>query len=390
VHPENRRHIVDFIARYLKPGGIVYVSYNAMPGWSAMLPLQKLMMQHANLHPGRSDTQVNQARQFIHQLKGLEADYFTQNAASPTFKRRMDTLMGETPSYLVHEYMNRDWQPMYHLEVAQDMARAKLDFLGSGDLVNAFPQLRLTPQAQQFANAVTDAGMRETVKDYFTNTCFRRDVYMRGARRMVPAQKSEWMQKMRLALVAIRDPGTLSASLPIDIPGFNKEPCIAMLDALIEGPRTLAELATLPALRDEKPEALAEFAAVMTASRHTAVQFVDTRTAEANSTYKLNLAIAQHSRFSDHYQAIASPLLGSGIWAGLVVRLVYLCLSKQPDVVDADLVAREVVQMMDLHRDPVVPGAEPISEEQRNADLAAVVGVILARWVPIWRQLKIL
>ena len=39
VTAENREHIVNFIARYLRPGGIIYLSYNAMPGWAATLPL---------------------------------------------------------------------------------------------------------------------------------------------------------------------------------------------------------------------------------------------------------------------------------------------------------------------------------------------------------------
>jgi SAM-dependent methyltransferase len=34
VDADNRRHIADFINRYLKPGGIVYLNYNAMPGWT--------------------------------------------------------------------------------------------------------------------------------------------------------------------------------------------------------------------------------------------------------------------------------------------------------------------------------------------------------------------
>jgi SAM-dependent methyltransferase len=39
VTKENQQYIVDFIGRYLKPGGIVYVSYNALPGWQAAMPL---------------------------------------------------------------------------------------------------------------------------------------------------------------------------------------------------------------------------------------------------------------------------------------------------------------------------------------------------------------
>ena len=39
VSPENRQTIVEFIRRKLKPGGLVYISYNTMPGWASMMPL---------------------------------------------------------------------------------------------------------------------------------------------------------------------------------------------------------------------------------------------------------------------------------------------------------------------------------------------------------------
>ncbi len=51
ISPENRRFIVDILFRHLSAGGAVYVSYNCMPGWAAVAPLQRLMREHANRGP---------------------------------------------------------------------------------------------------------------------------------------------------------------------------------------------------------------------------------------------------------------------------------------------------------------------------------------------------
>src|ERR1700761_405065 len=46
ISDENRALIVDFLSRRLKPGGVLYLSYNTQPGWTAMLPVRELMNQH--------------------------------------------------------------------------------------------------------------------------------------------------------------------------------------------------------------------------------------------------------------------------------------------------------------------------------------------------------
>jgi SAM-dependent methyltransferase len=38
ISPENRQLIVAFLLQRLKPGGLAYISYDAMPGWAAMAP----------------------------------------------------------------------------------------------------------------------------------------------------------------------------------------------------------------------------------------------------------------------------------------------------------------------------------------------------------------
>ena len=49
ISDENSRIIVDLIRRKLRAGGIVYISYNCLPGWAPAVPLRHLMKLHADL-----------------------------------------------------------------------------------------------------------------------------------------------------------------------------------------------------------------------------------------------------------------------------------------------------------------------------------------------------
>ena len=44
VSTENRAHILALIRKLLKTGGVVYVSYNAQPGWAPKAPMQRAML----------------------------------------------------------------------------------------------------------------------------------------------------------------------------------------------------------------------------------------------------------------------------------------------------------------------------------------------------------
>ncbi|MEO5363774.1 MAG: class I SAM-dependent methyltransferase, partial [Magnetococcus sp. DMHC-8] len=46
ISDANRQLIVDFIARKLKSGGVLYISYYTLPSWVAMLPLRDLLLLH--------------------------------------------------------------------------------------------------------------------------------------------------------------------------------------------------------------------------------------------------------------------------------------------------------------------------------------------------------
>ncbi|HWW05959.1 class I SAM-dependent methyltransferase [Collimonas sp.] len=388
VTAENRRHIVKLIERYLKPGGIVYVNYNAMPGWTSALPLQRLILEYADNHPNARQVQVEQARQFVDSLAQSGAAYFNGDA---NLQHRMDSIHKDKTGYLAHEYMNRGWQPLYHADVARELADAKLDYIGSAELSRAFPHLFLTPQQQELLDTIADPALRETIKDYLQNTSFREDIFIRGGRRMSAARQAEWLGQTGLALTTLRSTATLDLALPIGRIKADADLYLPVLDALARQPQSLTALAALPELAGKSLLEVAEIAALLTASGQACVYFLCSGQMSNAPAQRMNLAVAQQSRFDDHYQALASPLLGNGVKSGLVQRLIYRALSAQPGKGDADAIARQVRDIMQVQGHRLIKDGKPLeSAEETLAELQFTTAAILQHRLPIWRQLSVL
>ena len=117
---ERNRHIIcDFIHRKLSIGGIVYISYNTLPGWAAAAPLRELI---ANISTGigsfgNTIERIETGLQFTEQFLATKPLW---TRANPSIDERFDKLV-ETQSrnYLAHEYFNREWKPMYFYEVSE-------------------------------------------------------------------------------------------------------------------------------------------------------------------------------------------------------------------------------------------------------------------------------
>jgi SAM-dependent methyltransferase len=388
VTAENRAHIINFIARYLKPGGIVYMSYNAMPGWAPTLPLQRLLVEYADLFPNRSDIQVKGAAGYIEKLEAAQAGYFTVNAS---LKARLEMLKTGNTNYLVHEYMHKHWQPMYHADVARDMAGAKMEYIGSAELPFAYPGLFLTQEKQELINALPDATLRETMKDYFLNTAFRKDVFVRGARRMSGPRQAEWLAQIGLVLLVPRESVTLAMKLAVGEVNARPEVYAPVIDALAKQPMTLAELLAIPALNGQGLANLAQIAAILTASGQAATYFASAGKVAAESAQRMNRVLASYVRYGDEYQALCSPLLGNGISASYIERLVYLCLGQNVRDPDLAQVAKQAWQVMSSQGRRMIKDGKMVEGEADNlAELEVQIKPVLQHKLPLWRQLKVI
>lgn len=385
VTAENRRHIVNFISRYLKPGGLVYMSYNAMPGWAAALPLQRLIVEHADLHPNRSDAQVKSAGTFIEQLSAAKAGYFSVN---PALQQRMEALRTGNPNYLVHEYMHKHWQPMYFADVARDMAEAKLDYVGSAESSGNFNGLFMPKEAMDLIGSTPNQIFAETVKDYFLNTSFRKDVFVRGARRMAPVKQAEWLSMTGIVLTVPREQATLALKLPQGQVNAKPELYNPVLHALESGPKTLAQLGMLPELASSNMLGLAQIAAMLACSGQAAVFFANSDKASVATALQMNRALANRARFGDEFQAFASPLLGSGVGANFIERLVYNGLVQKIGKDDTVALAKYAWQSLAAQGRTMIKNGHGLQTVEENlAELRERIIAITRDRLPVWRHL---
>ncbi|SFF95337.1 Ubiquinone/menaquinone biosynthesis C-methylase UbiE [Duganella sp. CF458] len=383
ITPANRQYLVEFIGRYLKPGGIVYVNYNALPGWTRTLPLQRLLLEHANCNPVPRVAQLEQARELARKLSEAGAAFFD---GSKQLDYRMASLARDKAGYLAHEYLNSGWEPLYHADVAGNLAAAGLDFVGSADLPLAFEGDYLTAQQQALLAGIAEPRWRETMRDYLLNTSFREDVYVRGARSMGEERRAGWLARLGMVLTSVVE------TVPAPDPAADDDSVALreILDALATGPKTLAELARL---RCVSLQAIARLAARLAAADKIAFFFLGSEAVDPAPAMRLNRAIAAQSTLGDHYQALASPRLGGGLHSGLAQRLVYQCMAQAaPDAKpDAHDVSRRVASLLQGHFATCIPGspAEAALHQLREG-LPHTVAAILAYRLPIWRTLCML
>src|SRR5512134_312146 len=108
VGEAQRVQLLEFMRRALKPGGLVYLSYNCMAGLAQVAPLQRLLNEHANLGAGDRIEKVRRSMEFATGLQKAGARFF---AVNPLAGARLADMGRHDPHYLAHEYYNANWSP---------------------------------------------------------------------------------------------------------------------------------------------------------------------------------------------------------------------------------------------------------------------------------------
>ena len=247
VDATGRDALRRFIDRHLAPYGLVYISYNAMPGWARDLPFQRLLRRLADCADGDGARRVLAAADAIHSL-AQEAPALAASFIAQELRERPEDYPAP---YLVHEFLHPAWQPLYVTEVRADMATIGLTPVGSATLIENFDALVLGEAARARLAAVADADLRELVRDYFLDQRFRCDVFARGNRRL---DADERRRRLLAGGLALARPPTMIRFTATTARGrirYDSLAARAIVAALASGPRVPADLtADLPGQRD--------------------------------------------------------------------------------------------------------------------------------------------
>lgn len=313
----NRAEIVAFVRRRLKPGGVLYMGYNALPGWAAFSPLRHLLVEHAN-RAGSEGTpiagRIDDAMAFADRLLAANPGFARDN---PGVVDSFKTLNEEDRHYLAHEFFNRDWQPMHFTTVARRLAPADVSFACSTDFADHIDAMGLSATQRGLLADIGDAGLRETVRDLIVNQRFRRDYWIRGAERLSAADRTAALRRERVIAVThqLELPLKLRAALALSQTGPGEAAYGSVLEILGDGKvRSLGQIEQ--ALRpkaislDQIAEAvilIASCGLIQAAQDDSVTALVRPR------TDRLNAHLIERARTSDDVHNLASPVTGGGI-----------------------------------------------------------------------------
>ena len=244
VDSANQGALRRFIDRRLKPGGLVYISYNAMPGWARDLPFQRLARELARGSSGDSAARIAAALGIIRSLAAAGVPALAPSFIVSELEQRPADY---TPAYLVHEFMPGAWQPLYVTEVRAAMRTIGLAPVGSTTLIENLDPLVLSGNAREMLGAIADDDLRELVRDFYLDQRFRCDVFARDNRRLGGEQRCVALLASTFALARPAAAIRYSAATPAGFHPYNNPTARAIVGALGDGPRLLAELAAVVA-----------------------------------------------------------------------------------------------------------------------------------------------
>lgn len=306
VSDKNRHHIGQILEKNLENGGLAYISYNCLPGWAAISPIQRLLLEHASRSSGRSDTRAINALSYCKSFSAKEFGYFKQYES---VSQRLKSISEDENRYLAHEYMNENWKPFYVTDVASDMMLSKLSFLGSANLADNIEAISLLDPIPP-SEFEADPLWNELMKDYISGKFFRRDVFIRGGASLSSNEFRSAVKGMRFSLLVDRSSTSLTFSGPTGPIVGDADIYTPIIDRLARGSATFEEIA-----RGRRDSAVFQALSLLLHSRQVAAM---SKTPEGRwkAARQLNEQIVRAALDGRDYKAVAAPALGSGIVIG--------------------------------------------------------------------------
>lgn len=199
VSDDSRAAIVQIAKNNLKPGGILYVSYNTNPGWSPATPMRHLLREYARrAATGSLMQKAEQSLDFVDSIMQAGARYFVDN---PGLQQRLDRMRASDKTYVLHEYFNENWHPMSFIDISEMLSEAKLSYAASANLLDNIDSLSIPESARRIIDALPDENLRQMTRDFFVGQQFRRDIFQKGVRSISGRELREEVNSQSFVLV---------------------------------------------------------------------------------------------------------------------------------------------------------------------------------------------
>lgn len=385
VSPTLRRAIVDCLAHAVRPGGVVYNSYNSLPGWTTAHPLQHLLRRFETTSGQKPAVAIDNGLALMQRMNDAGATLFK---ALPQLMTRIEQAQKHDRAYLVQEYLHDAWHPLWHGQVVEEFAAAKLNPAGTATLPEAWlPQL-LPEALRNLVNESADPLMRQELIDAAINQSFRRDLFQRGAQKARTVPQARYWQTLRLiALQPVPEDGKYTFSTSFGEVNGQAELYTPLLEALQAGPQSFAQLHTLPAFAGK---GMANLIQAITFLLHGGQIALQHSQADLRHVQRVNLALAVAVAEGAPYRYLLSAHSGQALPVSPIDLLLLDALGPAgskaqgtPEALANALLQRLAALGSNLQKD-----GQPLTDpEAAKAEARTQAEQFIATRLPSWRRL---
>jgi len=390
VSEDLKRDIVRFIDERLNPGGMVYVSYNCYPGWTGATPVQRLLREVADRQAGDSAHRFRSAYAVARALHQAGARGLPDKTVFEALDKEFET---GNETYLVHEYLNDHWRPLFSADVAADMGAAKLVHAGAADLLVNFPQLQMTPDQRAIVEALPDRVLRQQASDFSAGRGFRRDVFLRGGLRLGEAEQHERLRAWRF--VSPRADG--GQSLEITVPVGKAELELRLYGPLVSwlraGPMTVGQMLDRVAAEGITDRSPVEVAGMLAGSGLAIPAYDDPTPAVMERVRRFNRAVCDLPLGQGEVKqstALASGLGRTGVFATLFDVLAYAAIIDGTNETPEALADAAWVRLSARGEALRHEGEPLVGEAANRAALIEAFTPMVETTLTLWRRLGVL
>lgn len=374
-----RDAVVQCLSHATRPGAAVYNAYNSHPGWLGSMPFQHIALRLKQTSPKPGAAVLDDTIGLFERLAASDAALFK---VIPGLKTRIETMKGQNRTYQVQEYLNESWNLFWHSEVAAELRRAKLDYVGTATIGETqLPDLLAAPM-QEIIAGQADGGLRQDLQDILINQTFRRDIFCRGPRR---STTKDFRRTTRLHLIAAPPAGeAVVVKTAFGARTIAHETCAEIFAALAAGPKSIEELALLPGVGKHGWAVLTRTLALLLQAR---ILAVGAGQADDSASHRLNAAIARAGSRGAPYRHIAAPKLGSAVSVKDFDLLLIDSWLESSGQADAAALGKGVVQRMARMGQRIHDGDKPLKGAEAEQRIAGAVTVFLDDRLPYWRKI---
>ncbi|MGH6873160.1 MAG: methyltransferase [Rhizomicrobium sp.] len=248
-----RALILAFVRKFLKPGGALYLSYNARPGWNRLDPFRRVFREATRGIKADPGQRLKAARDLYARLMEAKAPGISATGLSAD----AFAALGEIPlDALAADYVNEFMDPLYVTDVMADFSAVDCVLTGSSSMAETLPVLMNHEPFKSALEKLPTLSGRELAKDLLLDTRYRRDVFVRGGRRLAGDNRDMVMNGLAFALERPAPDVRYSAAMAFGEMKFDNDHARAIVAALETAPRTLGELVAQAQSANADPQAV--------------------------------------------------------------------------------------------------------------------------------------